>query len=76
MFFFEVLFDAQNCLRRFETAEEILKEFFTVRMERYEIRKKYLEGFLQAHALKLSNQARFIMEKISGVIKMGIQLII
>lgn len=38
-----VLFDAQGCLRRFDTVEEILKEFFTVRMERYRIRKAYLQ---------------------------------
>ncbi|KAJ8971335.1 hypothetical protein NQ317_012302 [Molorchus minor] len=33
----------------------------------YQKRKEYLEGMLEAEAAKLSNQARFIMEKCSGI---------
>lgn len=35
-------------------------------METYHKRKAYLEGILQAEASKLSNQARFILEKCDG----------
>lgn len=56
-------FDNNNCLRRFDSANIILKEFFDVRMEYYVKRKEYLEGMLQAQADKLSDQARFILEK-------------
>lgn len=56
-------FDNVNCLRKYDNTMIILKEFFTLRMEYYDKRKVYLEGMMQAEADKLSNQARFIMEK-------------
>ncbi len=65
-----VLFDSNGCLKRYETPEQILKEFFEVRLEFYIKRKAYYEGMLEAEALKLENQARFILEKNDGVIKM------
>jgi DNA topoisomerase-2 len=63
-----VLFDAKGCLRRYESAEDILKEFFGLRLDYYHKRKQYLEGMLEAEALKLSNQARFILEKCDGTL--------
>jgi DNA topoisomerase-2 len=56
-------FDHNNCLRKYESSNMLLKEFYTLRMEFYEKRKVYLEGMLQSEADKLSNQARFITEK-------------
>lgn len=56
-------FDNVNCLRKYDTTMIILKEFFALRMEYYQKRKDYLEGMLKAESDKLSNQARFIMEK-------------
>lgn len=61
-----VLFDSENILRRYESIEEILKDFFKVRKIKYIERKNYLEGILGAQVAKLSNQARFIREKIEG----------
>jgi len=37
----------------------------------YSARKQYLDGMLEAEARKLSNQARFILEKIEGKIVIG-----
>lgn len=51
---------------RFESVLDILKEFYTLRLKMYQKRKDFLEGMLGAEAAKLSNQARFIMEKCSG----------
>lgn len=56
-------FDQNSCLRRFDNVNDILKEFFDVRMEYYQKRKDYLEGMLQANSDRLSDQARFILEK-------------
>jgi DNA topoisomerase II len=56
-------FDNVNCLRKFDNTMVILQEFYNLRLEFYQKRKVYLEGMLQAEADKLSNQARFIMEK-------------
>ncbi|XP_059812399.1 DNA topoisomerase 2-alpha [Hypanus sabinus] len=61
-----VLFDHVGCLKKYENVQEMLKEFFDLRMKYYNLRKDWLEGFLGAEYGKLSNQARFILEKIEG----------
>jgi len=43
--------------------DEILREFYALRLKLYQKRKAYMEGVLGAEAAKLSNQARFILEK-------------
>ncbi|CAG2164860.1 unnamed protein product [Oppiella nova] len=65
-----VLFDHNGCLKRYETPEEIIREYFPVRLEFYVKRKAYYEGKLEAEALKLENQAKFILEKNDGLIRM------
>lgn len=67
----QVLFDALGCLRKYESPLDILKEFFELRLERYAIRKAWLEGMLTAESDKLNSQARFILEKIEGNIVIG-----
>nr|ASK50299.1 DNA topoisomerase 2 [Eyprepocnemis plorans] len=61
-------FDDMQCLKRYDSVIEILKEFFNLRLNYYGKRKLYLEGMLQAESLRLSNQARFILEKCDGVL--------
>uniref|UniRef100_A0A7E4ZZX8 DNA topoisomerase 2 n=1 Tax=Panagrellus redivivus TaxID=6233 RepID=A0A7E4ZZX8_PANRE len=63
-----VLFDAAGCLRRFDSPEQICREFFTTRKQIYLDRKAFLEGILQAQSDRLSEQARFIMLKIENKI--------
>ncbi|XP_076368660.1 DNA topoisomerase 2-alpha-like isoform X2 [Tachypleus tridentatus] len=63
-----VLFDHNGVLKRYDTPEDILKEFFNVRLDFYNKRKDFLEGMLSAESRKLENQARFILEKIEGTI--------
>lgn len=60
-----------GCLRKFDSPLDILKEFFELRLERYVIRKAWLEGMLGAESEKLNSQARFILEKIEGHIIIG-----
>lgn len=64
-----VLFDENGCLRRYDTVNHIIGEFYRVRKRMYVKRKEYLEGMLGAESCKLDNMARFIMEKIEGKIK-------
>merc|ERR1719189_1774367 len=64
-----VLFDKNGCMKKYNDACEILKDFYELRFEYYGKRKQYLEGMLEAEALKLSNQARFILEKCDGSLK-------
>merc|ERR1712172_2268 len=64
-----VLFDQNGCMKKYNDAGEILKDFYDLRFAFYGKRKQYLEGMLEAEALKLSNQARFILEKCDGSLK-------
>ena len=50
---------------------QILKEFYEVRLDLYQRRKDFLVGMLSAESAKLTNQARFIVEKIEGKIVLG-----
>ncbi|XP_015259935.1 PREDICTED: DNA topoisomerase 2-beta [Cyprinodon variegatus] len=63
-----VLFDHMGCLKRYDSVQDILKEFFELRLHYYKLRKDWLQGSLGAEAAKLSNQARFVLEKIEGKI--------
>ena len=64
-----VLFDHLGCLRKYETVEEIMREFFDIRISIYGKRKKFMERTLGGEACKLSNQARFILEKCDRTLK-------
>ena len=51
-----VLFDHLGVLRRFDNVNQILGEFYNLRLDYYHKRKAFLEGMLGADAAKLSNQ--------------------
>ncbi|XP_056285488.1 DNA topoisomerase 2-alpha [Pseudoliparis swirei] len=61
-----VLFDHVGSLNKYESVQAILKDFFELRMKYYVLRKDWLVGMLGAESAKLTNQARFILEKIEG----------
>ncbi|KJH51305.1 DNA gyrase/topoisomerase IV, A subunit [Dictyocaulus viviparus] len=50
-----VLFDALGCLRKFNTVEEICKEFFETRKQKYIERKAFMEGMLRAQSDRLNS---------------------
>lgn len=60
-----------GCLKKYETVQDILKEFFDLRLSYYGLRKEWLVGMLGAESTKLNNQARFILEKIQGKLTIG-----
>ncbi|XP_051522968.1 DNA topoisomerase 2-alpha-like isoform X2 [Myxocyprinus asiaticus] len=61
-----VLFDHVGSLKKYESVQVVLKDFFELRMKYYVLRKDWLLGMLGAENARLSNQARFILEKIQG----------
>lgn len=61
-----VLFDHVGSLKKYEVVQDILREFFDLRLRYYVLRKDWLLGMLGAESARLSNQARFILEKIEG----------
>ncbi|XP_077481535.1 DNA topoisomerase 2-alpha [Stigmatopora argus] len=63
-----VLFDHVGALKKYESVQDILKAFYELRLKYYNIRKDWLSGMLGAESTKLTNQARFILEKIQGTL--------
>ncbi|XP_069011986.1 DNA topoisomerase 2-alpha [Embiotoca jacksoni] len=63
-----VLFDHVGSMKKYETVQDIVKDFFELRMKYYVLRKDWLAGMLGAESAKLTNQARFILEKIEGTL--------
>lgn len=55
------LFDANDCLKKYETITSIIDEYFLKRLELYILRKQYLVDMYQKQLLTLSNKARYIL---------------
>jgi len=55
-----VAFDPQGRINRYNSVEDILKEFYLIRLKFYQKRKEVLLVDLNLELQKLSNQARFI----------------
>ncbi|XP_065203232.1 DNA topoisomerase 2-like [Planococcus citri] len=55
-------FDSNGELKSFSSVQEILAEYYVVRLEMYQRRKIYLQDLLEAEISKLSNQTRYIEE--------------
>lgn len=61
-----VLFDSEGRIKKYETPEEIVEEFFTIRLDLYEKRKEHLLAELTKDLLCLSNKQRFIVMVVEG----------
>jgi DNA topoisomerase II len=55
-----VAFDPEGRITKYASVEDILKEFYAVRIKFYEKRKQWLLADMQKDLDKLSNQARFV----------------
>ncbi|KAK9450078.1 DNA topoisomerase [Limtongia smithiae] len=55
-----VAFDAAGRVRKYETVEEILREFYYIRLDFYQRRKDHLANIYTEQLEKLNSQARFI----------------
>lgn len=61
-----VAFDPEGRITKYQSVEDILKEFYSVRIKYYEKRKQYQLSEMQKDLDKLSNQARFVQMIIDG----------
>ncbi|KAJ5814553.1 DNA topoisomerase II eukaryotic-type [Penicillium riverlandense] len=61
-----VAFDPEGRITKYASVDDILKEFFTLRLKFYERRKQHQLSELQRDLDKLSNQARFVQMIIDG----------
>ncbi|KAG4306544.1 hypothetical protein PORY_000532 [Pneumocystis oryctolagi] len=55
-----VAFDSSGRIKKYDSVEEILLEFYNVRLQFYQKRKDYLVRELESQYNKLSNQVRFV----------------
>ena len=62
------MFNADRKLHKYATVEEIIDEFYTIRMKAYVARKGYLVKDMQHTLSKLTNRARYILENLDGTI--------
>ena len=62
------MFNADRKLHKYATVEEIIDEFYTVRMKAYVSRKSYLVKDMQHTLMKLTNRAKYILENLDGTI--------
>ena len=63
-----VLFDSNNKIKKYNNVEEIFDEFYKVRLEYYEKRKKYLLHKIGYTLEKNENKKKFITLFLNGVI--------
>ncbi|KAG4982547.1 hypothetical protein JHK87_027296 [Glycine soja] len=62
------LFDAEGKIKKYDNPEQILEEFFPLRLEYYERRKNHILNNLERLLLILDNKARFILGVVNGEI--------
>jgi len=62
------MFDANEKLKKYSSAEEIIDDYYGVRLEYYEKRKAYILNALTRELLVLSNRARYITELLDDTI--------
>lgn len=62
------LFNSEDKLKKYETVEEIIDDYFDIRLEYYEDRKDFMIEALERELLILSNKAKYIQELLNGTI--------
>jgi len=61
-----VLYDRNNTLKVYASVDEILKEFYTIRLEYYQKRRDYLLKAMKRDAALINIKAKFIQDVIDG----------
>jgi DNA topoisomerase-2 len=62
------LFNAEDKLTKYETVEDIIKEYYGCRVKMYRQRINYIVEVLQKELVLLSNKAKYITENLEGSI--------
>ena len=62
------LFNENDKLTKYDTVEEIIDDYYTIRLEHYDDRKEYMIDSLEQQIMVLSNKAKYIMEVLDGTI--------
>jgi DNA topoisomerase-2 len=62
------MFNSEIKLHKYDTVEEVIDDFYGVRMGLYQKRKDYLVADMEKKLVRLSNRARYIQETLAGTI--------
>jgi DNA topoisomerase-2 len=62
------MFNSECKLHKYADVEEIIDDFYGVRMNLYQKRKAYLVHAMEQKLVKLSNRARYIQETLKGTV--------
>uniref|UniRef100_A0A6C0JHF6 DNA topoisomerase (ATP-hydrolyzing) n=1 Tax=viral metagenome TaxID=1070528 RepID=A0A6C0JHF6_9ZZZZ len=62
------MFDANIKLHKYASVQEIIDDFYGVRMTTYQKRKSFLVAAMEKKLVKLSNRARYIQETLKGTV--------
>ena len=66
-----VMWNAADRITTYATVEQIMRDFYDVRVRTYDMRKAHLLSELSAEHTKLSNRARFIEAFVEGELEIG-----
>ena len=62
------LFNSEDKLKKYESVDEIIDDYYDIRLEYYEDRKEYMIDALEKEIMILSNKAKYIKEVLEGSI--------
>jgi DNA topoisomerase-2 len=62
------LFNYEDKLKKYESVEEIIDDYYQIRLEFYEDRKEYMIDALEREIMILSNKAKYIKEVLDGTV--------
>ena len=62
------LFNSEDKLKKYESVEEIIDNYYDIRLEYYEDRKDFMIETLEKELIVLSNKAKYIQELLDGTI--------
>ena len=62
------LFNSDDKLTKYDTVQEIIDDYYDIRLEYYDYRKEYLIDTLEKEIIILSNKAKYIQELLEGTI--------
>lgn len=64
-------FDPDGAIKKYETPEDVVREWFVVRRKFYAMRKEMLLKNMDAAADKAANKARFVRDIVAGTLVVG-----
>ena len=62
------LFDSDDKLKKYNSVSQIIDDYFDVRLNLYDVRKKHIISLLEHELVVLSNKAKYIKETLDNIV--------